>query len=142
MSARDTGHSATEGRTGARIHPRALGAVLILAALVLLVIGRLAVYRNEMADRTPEKTTPETTASVEPTGSIEPTATIAYVRVVADGLKLRRGPSRSAEVLRELRAEESLAFIAQDGDWYHVTDTSGLEGWVAAGAQYSVKIDL
>lgn len=110
--------------------------MLVLVALTAVVLHRYQAFRDEVADSPAKTPVQETSTTPEPAG------TTTYVRVVAEGLKLRSGPSRSASILRELPAEESLEFIAEDGGWYHVTDAAGLEGWVAAGPQYSVKVDL
>ena len=78
----------------------------------------------------------------EATATVEPTATVAvpgdpYVRVLSDGLNLRAEPSTTAAIVRVLDQGLELAFVEESTGWYHVRDTDGTEGWVAAGGTYT-----
>lgn len=136
MRTTSTQRSSATRRTSVRHLGRALVAVLVLVALAAVVGQRVQTFRAELDARpagTPAQEATAAPASVEAT---------THVQVIAEGLKLRSGPSREASVLRELPAAEQLVFVAEDGGWYHVIDAAGLEGWVAAGSPYSVKVDL
>ena len=42
--------------------------------------------------------------------------------------------------MKVLSADQKLVFIEEGIGWYHVRDTDGAEGWVAAGGRYTELI--
>jgi SH3-like domain-containing protein len=80
--------------------------------------------------------------TAEPTATAEPATADAavdgpYVEVLSDGLNLRVEPSTTAAVVKVLGVNHKMAFIEEGAGWYHVRDSDGTEGWVAAGGRYT-----
>jgi uncharacterized protein YgiM (DUF1202 family) len=68
------------------------------------------------------------------------TSAPAAVRVVADALNLRTGPSTSADKVASLTPEDVLTPSAQSEGWVKVTDEDGHTGWV--DARYLSGVDF
>lgn len=112
---------------------RVLRLVVPWIALIIVVVvlwSMVSDYRSAVETGTP-------TATVEPTEAVGVAADEPYVKVLSDGLNLRSQPSTAAEVVKVLSAEQQLVFIEEGIGWYHVRDTDGTEGWVAAGGRYT-----
>lgn len=101
-----------------------------LLIVVLVLWSFVSDYRTAVETGTP-------TSTVEATETPTVAEGDPYVRVLSDGLNLRSQPSTTAEVIRVLAAEQKLVFIEEGIGWYHVVDTDGTEGWVAAGGRYT-----
>jgi uncharacterized protein YgiM (DUF1202 family) len=122
---------------------RAVGGIVLLAVIVTIVISLL--MRDGGTTATPGNqgtTTGTATSTIDATGSVTPTDAAApdgltYVTVVADGLKLRDQPSRDGSIVKSLTAGQTLLCLETSSGWYRVRDGEGIEGWVAAGPEYS-----
>lgn len=132
-------------RTTSSLPPvvRAVGGVLLLAVVVTIVIALLMRDGGTTATPGNQGTTTETaTSTIDATGSVSPTGAAVpagqpYVTVVADGLKLRDRPSRDGNIVKSLAAGQQLIWLETNSGWYRVKDGAGIEGWVAAGSEYS-----
>lgn len=101
-----------------------------LLVVVLVLWSFVSDYRASVQTDTP-------TSTVETTQTAEAATGDSYVKVLSDGLNLRAEPSTTAAVIKVLSAEQKLVFIEEGIGWYHVRDTEGTEGWVAAGGRYT-----
>ena len=72
----------------------------------------------------PSQTLPDASAPLEHLGE--------WTRTVNDGIRLRGGPSRRAEVVAELEQSTPLRVLAASGSWYRVRLPNGKDGFVAA----------
>ncbi len=123
---------------------RAILGVVALAMIAFLVFGWLGDYRgaDERVDANGETTvTPDGDGAAEtqtptPEGPGE-AGTGGTVVVVIEGLNFRREPQSDAERIRGLARNEELTHLETQGDWYHVRDASGVEGYVSANPQYT-----
>ena len=59
------------------------------------------------------------------------------VVVMTDGLNFRENPEKGSDVIRGLDKGEKLVLVEKKGDWYHVKDSDGNEGWISASPSYS-----
>ena len=116
---------------------------IALIAVVTVALTLWSEFRFE-ADRVSPSA--ESTATVAPeddtdSGSTAATGTVPpdapYVRVKADGLNLRADASTDSEVVKKLPTGTILSYVESANGWYHVRDTEGAEGWVAAGGSFS-----
>jgi len=137
---------------GSRFIVRAIGGVALLLAVIIVLLSIIGGYSDAIDRRDAGDDIAVTTSTLEPTGTTEPTASIEAttlsqdsgvsnpqktVIVLVQDLKLRTGPSRSNDVIRSLDKDTRLTYLDTSGDWYHVKDASGTEGYVAAGGHYS-----
>ena len=116
---------------------------IALIAVVTVALTLWSEFRFE-ADRVSPSAEPTATVAPEgdaDSGSTATTGTVPtdapYVRVKADGLNLRADASTESEVVKKLPTGTILAYLESGNGWYHVRDTSGAEGWVAAGGSFS-----
>lgn len=124
---------------------RRLAAWAVLVVLVWVAFGMYSDFRGAL---TTAKSNPvassEATASAEATGALpsgEGSASSGLaepgVVVLSEGLKLREKPMTSSKVIKKLKKGTSLELLETAGGWYRVRDAAGLEGWVAAGGNYT-----
>lgn len=108
---------------------------LVVPWILLVIVGTVlwtfvADYRAaEDADRASGSTETTQQAGVEAAGP--------YVVVLSDGLNLRSEASTGSAVVQVLAADQQLSLIEEGTGWYHVRTADGVEGWVAAGGQYT-----
>jgi murein DD-endopeptidase MepM/ murein hydrolase activator NlpD len=72
----------------------------------------------------PSQTLPDASAPLEHLGE--------WTRTISEGIRLRGGPSRRAEVVAELEQSTPLRVLAASGSWYRVRLPNGQDGFVAA----------
>ena len=72
----------------------------------------------------PPQTLPDASAPLEHLGK--------WTRTISEGIRLREGPSRRAEVVAELEQSTPLRVLAASGSWYRVRLPNGQDGFVAA----------
>lgn len=103
-----------------------IGLALVIAVLWNLVGD----YRSALDESQGEGSAETTPTAGAPAGQ-------PYVLVLSEGLNLRAEPSTTAGVVKVLALDQQLVLIEEGVGWYHVRDTDGVEGWVAAGGRYT-----
>ncbi|MDO9556927.1 MAG: SH3 domain-containing protein [Coriobacteriia bacterium] len=123
-------------------------ALALLFVVVLVFAGIVGEYRDARSQGS-GTTSEETTGSVVSTGSAESTAVPEVepttgevtagqtVVVLTDGLNLRTDAVTSSIVIKRLALDSRLTLLEVATGWYRVRDAEGVEGWVAAGGQYT-----
>ena len=81
----------------------------------------------------PPSRAPELTASLELLGE--------HVRPRNEGIRLRAGPGRGEEVLRELAPGDRLRVVGASGDWFRVRQDGGASGYVAARLTERARVE-
>ena len=97
--------------------------VLLLAALV--VVLRCA------APAPPPAPAPEPPPPAAPAAPVAD-AVIGTVRVTASALNVRSAASTDADVVAQVKKNQSLSVLKREESWVRVRLTSGEEGWVAS----------
>lgn len=141
---------AQRGSSGvARVLAGRVGPWIVLVLVVWIALGIYGNYRQDVSEQgrarsTEETTSSDATAAADPSGEVaepadgegsapvEPT-----VIVLIDGLNLRTKPQTSAAVVKKLEKDARLSLLETVDGWYHVRDSVGDEGFVAAGGQYT-----
>lgn len=82
----------------------------------------------------PPQALPDASAPLEHLGS--------WTRTVSPGIRLRGGPSSTAEVVAELEESTPLRVLAATGSWYRVRLPNGQDGFVAARLTEAVVLPL
>jgi uncharacterized protein YgiM (DUF1202 family) len=59
------------------------------------------------------------------------------VIVVVDGVNLRTGPSTTSDIIKALKKDERLTYLALKNGYYQVRDQSGTKGWVSSNRDYT-----
>lgn len=129
---------------------RKLAAWAVLVVLVWIALGMYSDFRGAL--RTTKSNNPaassDATASAEATGVLpsgEGSASSGVaepgVVVLAEGLNLREKPMTSSKVIKKLKKGTSLELLETAGGWYRVRDAAGVEGWVAAGGNYTQLVE-
>ena len=110
-------------RTHSRIVP-------VLVALPLALVA-LAACRSAAPPAPPEPEPPPVIVETTPAPAPAPPPA-PVVKVTGSSLNVRREPSTRAAVVGKAKRGERLEVLAEQGDWMHVRQTGGSEGWVAA----------
>lgn len=123
-------------------HQRSPGTNVLVKAVRIIVpwVGLavvMAILWNLVGDYRAALDAPPTDGSAEATLTAGTVAGQPYVKVLSDGLNLRAEPSTTSGVVKVLNADQQLVLIEEGTGWYHVRDTDGVEGWVAAGGRYT-----
>lgn len=145
MSESSTERSAQSGLSGV------LGKIipwLLLIIVAWVALGAYGNYRQALRDRG-DRGSQETTGSAESSGTTDAAAPAEgegaaegpVVIVLIDGLNLRTKPQTSATVIKKLDKDVRLTLIETSEGWYHVRDSAGDEGFVAAGGQYTKLVE-
>lgn len=119
---------------------------LLLVLVSWIALGFYGNYRQDVRDS--RATGSQETTATEDSGTATDAAAPAegegtaategpMVVVLIDGLNLRTKPQTSAAVIKKLDKDARLTLIEQSEGWYHVRDSVGDEGFVAAGGQYT-----
>lgn len=76
-------------------------------------------------------TTPQITPTAEPSPIIAATTELTGTATIAGNI--RRAPNREAEVVGRLSIDEVVTLLERsvDGEWYRVSTSAGLSGWVS-----------
>ncbi len=125
---------------------KAVGAIIVLAALLFTVRGYLRDYRE--APRGPST---ETTQTAEPASDSQDaegdeaegeSAEEAGERleVTIDGLNLRTKPDSTAEAVRGLKKGEIITVVDKSGDWYQVTTEKDEKGYITDNPGYTKAV--
>lgn len=133
-----------------------VGFGLILAIVVFVVLMNiLGDYRTakRAQKRTPvKKTETGPSSSVTNTGRAplnSPTSTTGgstgsstaatgkVVIVVVDGVNMRSGPSTTAKIIKALKKNDRLTYLAAKNGYYQVVDKTETKGWVSANRDYT-----
>jgi len=121
---------------------------LALLGLVLTVLAgifvdyRARVVRNAAHDAAvatavlPVQPSKPSSSSTAPTSTSKPARSGKTIVVLIDGVNFRQRPSGSSRVLSALRKGAKLAFIEQQGAWFHASDADGVRGWLTSSSQY------
>ena len=56
--------------------------------------------------------------------------TLFALVVNAESVYMREGPSKDYEPITILKKESIVEIIGEEDEWYHVANTSGIEGWM------------
>ena len=56
--------------------------------------------------------------------------TLFALVVNAESVYMREGPSKDYEPIAVLKKESIVEIIGEEDEWYHVANTSGIEGWM------------
>lgn len=128
---------------------RRFGAWVVLFIVAWIAIGMYSGYRADLRSTgSPRQGSTESTESVDSTNTApeaesgeEPVASSPVVIVLADGLNFRTKPMTNSEVIRKLDKDTELELLEKAEGWYKVRDTDGVEGWVAAGGQYTDLVE-
>ena len=121
---------------------------LLLIVVAWVALGAYGNYRQALREGAGQGSQ-ETTGSTESSATTdaaapaeEPgTAEGPVVVVLIDGLNLRTKPQTSATVIKKLDKDVRLTLIETSEGWYHVRDSAGDEGFVAAGGQYTKLVE-
>jgi len=147
MSSRNDSDMSPLARFGRMVIPWV--GLIIVVTLTWSFIGQ---YRNAASPGDGETTgTPDATATAEASNgddtgdsTAEPAApdtATTYVLVLAEGLNLRSRPMTSATVVKQLKKDTRLTLLEKGSGWYRVRDPEGVEGWVAAGGNYTQLVE-
>jgi uncharacterized protein YgiM (DUF1202 family) len=71
------------------------------------------------------------------TGASGTSSGTQVVVVLMDGLNFRATASGAGRPIRGLSEGDRLVLIATEGDWHHVKDDKGVEGYVSSNTQYT-----
>ncbi|MDO8987120.1 MAG: SH3 domain-containing protein [Coriobacteriia bacterium] len=127
---------------------RAAAGVIILAIVLIIVLNFWSDFRGA-GDGT-STSSKESTQSPDASNTVSPGKTqgsgagtpstapsIGTLTVLVDGLNFRTGATRDADLIRGLDAGEKLTLLAEEGEWYRVSDTAGKVGYVSSSSQYT-----
>ncbi|MBQ4612012.1 MAG: D-alanyl-D-alanine carboxypeptidase family protein [Clostridia bacterium] len=100
---------------------RVIGAVAILAAALVLVIGVVWVLVGPTAE--PTDTTPVSSEPADTTSTAATTTTAAVTGryVTTDTVNIRSGPGTEYEVLGSLPADTTVEVLGAEGKWYRIS---------------------
>lgn len=122
--------------------------VVLLSFVLMMVLNFWSDYRNASHDvGGPSKEgtrSPDASAATSPddaqgsgAGTTSTTPSLGTLTVLVDGLNFRTGATRDADLIRGLDAGEKLTLLAEEGEWYRVSDTAGKLGYVSSSSQYT-----
>lgn len=112
---------------------------LVVPWVLLLIVA--AVLWTFVADYRAAQDAVDATRSTETTQQAGVDVAGPYVVVLSDGLNLRAGASTGSAVVQVLAIDQQLTLVEEGTGWYHVRTADGVEGWVAAGGQYTQLVE-
>ncbi|MHB1340158.1 MAG: SH3 domain-containing protein [Coriobacteriia bacterium] len=121
---------------------------LILVIVAWVALGAYGNYRQALRESR-DQGSQESTGSAESSATTDAVAPVegdgtadgAVVVVLIDGLNMRTKPQTSAAVIKKLDKDARLTLIETSAGWYHVRDSAGDDGFVAAGGQYTKLVE-
>jgi len=135
---------------GAKRVIKAVGAVAVLFALLMIVWGWWGDYRSAPRTDSGSEASRESTAPAEgekapaeeekaASSESKPAETkpVTTVVVRTDGLNFRKQPAANGDLIGSLDKGQKLVLVKKQGEWLQVKTSAGTTGWVSADPRYT-----